>query len=117
MTHRRIPRLFRLAALLVGVGMLAGWMEIAIPDVHDGHGAQPETGTYLSHGHAPSSPAAPDHAPQSPHTCHCVHAHAQAMPATAAAPLRPSIKHLDFSSTERILHSVAPQPHFRPPVA
>ena len=37
-TRRRPPRLFRPAALLAVLGMILGWMELAMPDVHDGHG-------------------------------------------------------------------------------
>lgn len=119
MTRRRAPRVFRLASLLATLGMLVGWMEIAVPDVHDGHGpATPETGSvYLSHGHAPASPDAPGHAPQSTHTCHCLHAHAPAMPPRADVQPRLDTSRLALSFTERVHTSVAPEPHFRPPVA
>jgi hypothetical protein len=119
-TRRRAPRCFRAAALLAALGMVLGWMEITVPDVHDGHGtAEPEAGAWvqLSHGHPPASPEEPGHAPQAPHTCHCIHAHAPAMPAAAAESPRPVSQHPGFSSTERALASVAPEPHFRPPVA
>lgn len=118
MTRRRAPRLFRLAALLAILGMAFGWMEVSVPDVHDGHGAEPETGSWvhLSHDHGPASPDAPGHAPQSPHTCHCIHAHAPAMPIRLDSQPRLSTSDLAFSSTERALASVAPEPHFRPPV-
>ncbi|HEX6038999.1 hypothetical protein [Longimicrobium sp.] len=117
---RRVPRLFRAAALLAFLGMALGWMELAVPDVHDGHGAaEPEAGAWvqLSHGHPPASSQEPGHAPQAPHTCHCIHAHAPALPAAAGASPRVPPRHPDSSSTERALASVAPEPHFRPPVA
>jgi hypothetical protein len=120
MRRRRPPRLFRAAALLATLGMILGWMEVAMPDVHDGHGnAEPETGAWvqLSHGHPPASQDAPGHAPQAPHTCHCVHAHAPALPAASEESPRPSMHHLDFASTDRALASFTPEPHFRPPVA
>jgi hypothetical protein len=120
MTRRRVPRLFRAAALLAVLGMILGWMEVAMPDVHDGHGnAEPEAGAWvqLSHGHPPAPAEDPGHAPQSPHTCHCIHAHAPALPAAADASLQQASHHLDFSSTESVLVSFAPEPHFRPPVA
>jgi hypothetical protein len=120
MTRRRLRGVFRLGALLATLGMFLGWMEVAMPDVHDGHGnAEPERGgwVHLSHGH-PAAPAeAPGHAPQSPHTCHCIHAHAPALPAASEAPPRPALDYLRFASTQRALASVAPEPHFRPPVA
>lgn len=117
---RRAPRLFRAAALLATLGMILGWMEIAMPDVHDGHGtAEPETGAWvqLSHGHPPAPAEAPDHAPQSPHTCHCVHAHAPALPAAAGDSQLSAARYPKFASTQRAPASVAPEPHFRPPVA
>jgi len=120
MTRLRAPRLFRAAALLATLGMILGWMEVAVPDVHDGHGtAEPETGAWvqLSHGHPPAPPEQPGHAPQSHHTCHCIHAHAPAMPARADDQPSPAASDLVFSSIERALASVAPEPHFRPPVA
>ena len=119
MTGRPVSRLFRLAALLATLGMILGWMEAAVPDVHDGHGAaEPESAwAQLSHGHAPASPDAPGHAPQSPHTCHCLHAHPPAMPAAPDVQPRPGASDLAVSSRERTLASVAPEPHFRPPVA
>jgi hypothetical protein len=117
---RRTPRLFRAAALLAVLGMILGWMEVAMPDVHDGHGnAELETGAWiqLSHGHPPAPSEEPGHAPQAPHSCHCIHAHAPALPAATDASLRPSTNQLDFASTEAALASVTPDPHFRPPVA
>lgn len=120
MTRRRVPRCFRAAALLAVLGMVLGWMEATVPDVHDGHGnTEPETGAWVqfSHGHPPASSEEPGHAPQSPHTCHCIHAHAPALPAVAGASLQPASQILDFSATERVLVSFAPEPHFRPPVA
>jgi hypothetical protein len=120
MRRRRPPRLFRAAALVAILGMILGWMEVAMPDVHDGHGnAEPETGAWvhLSHGHPPVPSEEPGHAPQAPHTCHCVHAHAPALPAAADPSARPSHDSLRFAFTQRALASVAPQPHFRPPVA
>jgi hypothetical protein len=118
--RRRLRGLFRLGALVASLGMFLGWMEVAIPDVHDGHrAAEPESGAWiqLSHGHAPAPAEAPGHAPQSPHTCHCIHAHAPALPAASAEPPRPPHDSLRFASIQRALASVAPQPHFRPPVA
>jgi hypothetical protein len=120
MRRRRPPRLFRAAALLATLGMILGWMEAAMPDVHDGHGnAEPETGAWvqLSHGHPPAPAEAPGHAPQSPHTCHCIHAHAPALPAASEEPPRPSHDYLRFTSIQRALASVEPEPQFRPPVA
>lgn len=120
MTRVRAPHRFRAAALLAALGMLLGWMEVAVPDVHDGHGdveAEPGAWTDLSHGHVPAPAEAPGHAPQSPHTCHCIHAHAPALPAASQEPPRPSHDYLRFASTQRALASVAPEPHFRPPVA
>ena len=119
MTRRPVSRLFRLAALLATLGMVVGWMETVIPDVHDGHGpAATETGSvYLSHGHAPASPDAPGHAPQSTHTCHCIHAHAPPMPVRADVQPRLDTSRLALSSAEHVHASVAPEPHFRPPVA
>lgn len=117
---RRAPRLFRAAALLAVLGMVLGWMERAVPDVHDGHGdVEPEAGAWvqLSHGHPPAPADDPGHAPQAPHTCHCIHAHAPALPTTAGEPPRLSTHHRDYVSTKRVLASVTPQPHFRPPVA
>jgi hypothetical protein len=119
MSRRSASPLFRLASLLAILSMLVGWMEIAVPDVHDGHGlAAAETASVaLSHDHAPASPEAPGHAPQSTHTCHCIHAHASAMPARADVQPRPGATRIALSSTERSYASVAPEPHFRPPVA
>lgn len=120
MRRRRAPRLFRAAALLAALGVILGWMEIAMPDVHDGHGgAEDEAGAWvhLSHGHPPAPSEDPGHAPQAPHTCHCIHVHATALPAAAGASPRPASHHPDFSSTERVLVSITPEPHFRPPVA
>lgn len=118
MRRRRVPRLFRLAALLAILGMAFGWMEASVPDVHDGHGAVSETGFAidLAHDHLPASPDAPGHAPQSSHTCHCVHAHTPALPARPDAQPGSSASSRVFS-TSRALASVAPEPHFRPPVA
>jgi hypothetical protein len=118
-TRRRPPRLFRAAALFAVLGMILGWMELAMPDVHDGHGdADPEAGwVQLSHGHPPVPSEEPGHEPQAPHTCHCIHAHASALPTAADASPRPSVDPLRFALTERALASVAPEPHFRPPVA
>lgn len=116
---RRAPRLFRAAALLAVLGTLLGWMEVAIPDVHDGHTATPpEAGAgFLAHGH-PSPPAGePGHAPQAPHTCHCIHAHAPALPAAPHGAPRPGPHHLRFASLERAPASVTPEPRVRPPVA
>ncbi|HEU0300074.1 MAG TPA: hypothetical protein VFR37_11480 [Longimicrobium sp.] len=122
MTRRRVPCLFRAAALLAALGMFLGWMEVAMPDIHDGHRtAEPERDpsawVHLSHGHAPGPADAPGHAPQSPHTCHCIHAHAPALPAASVEPSRPSAVYLLFAPTQRALASVAPEAHFRPPVA
>ncbi len=115
---RPVSRFFRMAALLAALGMIFGWMEVAIPDVHDGHGAEVEEAwASLSHEHAPASPDSPDHPAQSPHTCHCIHAHAPAMPAVADVQPRLNASDLVVSSLERTLASVAPEPHFRPPVA
>ena len=119
MTRRLASRLFRLAALLAILGMAFGWMEASVPDVHDGHGAEREAGSWVdvAQDHAPGSPEAPGHAPQSPHTCHCIHAHAPAIPARLDDQPRLDASDLVFSSTERLLASVEPKPHFRPPVA
>jgi hypothetical protein len=120
MTGRRAPGLFRLAALLATLGIFLGWMEVSVPDVHDGHGtAEREAGawTQLSHGHPPASPEAPGHPPQAPHTCHCIHAHAPAMPARLDDQPRLDASDLVFSSVEHQLASITPEPHFRPPVA
>lgn len=117
---RRAPRVFRLAALFAILGMLLGWAEAALPDVHDGHGAaEPEAAwVQLSHGHVPPAPAeAPGHEPQAPHTCHCIHAHAPALHAPGAPPPRADGRTLAFLLTRHALASVAPEPHFRPPVA
>lgn len=116
MTRRRVSRLFRLGALLATCGMLLGWIETIVPDVHDGHVAAAESVAF-SHDHVPASPDAPGHAPQSPHTCHCIHAHTPAMPARLDDQPRLDTSDPGFSSTERALASVAPEPHFRPPVA
>jgi hypothetical protein len=120
MTRSRAPRLFRAAALLAALGMVLGWMEVAMPDVHDGHRtAEPESGAWvqLSHGHPPAPAETPGHTPQSPHTCHCIHAHAPALPTAADESPRLSVDYLRFAFTQRALASVAPEPHFRPPVA
>lgn len=117
MSRRSATPLFRLASLLATIGMLVGWMEVAVPDVHDGHVAAEAAAVALSHEHAPASPEAPGHAPQSTHTCHCIHAHAQAMPSRADVQPRLGTSRLALSSPERIHASVAPEPHFRPPVA
>jgi hypothetical protein len=116
---RRAPRLSRAAALFAVLGMLLGWMELAVPDVHDGHGAAaPESAwAQLSHQHPPAPADEPGHAPQAPHTCHCIHPHAPALPAAAGETLLPAARHLDFASTERVLASISPEPHLRPPVA
>lgn len=120
MTRRRLRGVFRFAALLAALGMFLGWMEVAMPDIHDGHGdVESERGAWvhISHGHAPAPAEAPGHAPQSPHTCHCIHAHAPALPAANEQSPLPSAHHLDFASTEAALASFTPEPHFRPPVA
>jgi hypothetical protein len=120
---RRAPRIFRVAALVAILGMLLGWAETAMPDVHDGHGAaEPEAAwVQLSHGHVPASPEAPPapsgHEPQAPHSCHCIHAHAPALPSPGGEAFRASAGRPPFASTQRALASVAPEPHFRPPVA
>lgn len=120
---RRAPRLFRIAALLATLGMLLGWAEAAMPDVHDGHGAaEPEAAwVQLSHGHVPAAPEAPaeapGHEPQAPHSCHCIHAHAPALHAPGTLSPRADARALPFAFTQRALASVAPEPHFRPPVA
>jgi hypothetical protein len=116
---RRAPRLFRIAALLAALGMLLGWAEAAMPDVHDGHGtAEPEAAwVQLSHGHVPAPAEAPGHEPQAPHTCHCIHAHAPALHAAGTVSPRADARALAFFLTRRALASVAPEPHFRPPVA
>lgn len=118
---RRTPGLFRAAALLAVLGLILGWMEPAVPDVHDGHGtAEPESGAWvqLAHGHPAAPPAQePGHAPQAPHTCHCIHAHAPALPAAGdRAPWSPAHRP-GFALAQAALASVAPEPHFRPPVA
>jgi hypothetical protein len=117
---RRAPRLFRAAALFAVLGMVLGWMELAVPDVHDGHGAaefDDGAWTQLSDG-PPSAPAdEPGHAPQAPHTCHCIHAHAPALPAATGESPRLSTNRLGVASTEATLASFTPDPHFRPPVA
>lgn len=117
MSRRSASPLFRLASLLATVGMLVGGMEVAVPDVHDGHApaAAEAASVAFSHDHAPASPEAPGHAPQSTHTCHCIHAHAQAMPSCADVQPRLGATRIALSSTERTYASVAPEPHFRPP--
>lgn len=116
---RRASRLTRVLALAATLGMFLGWAEIALPDVHDGHrNAEPEAAgwTQLAHGHPPVSSEDPGHPPQAPHTCHCVHAHAQALPAVADRAPRAVAPHLRVVSTQHALASVPPEPHFRPPV-
>lgn len=117
---RRAPRLFRAAALLAVLGMILGWAEASLPDVHDGHGAaEPEAAwMQLSHGHPPPpSSQEPGHAPQAPHSCHCIHAHAPALPAAFGELASARGRSLDLSSAERAPTSVALEPHDRPPVA
>ena len=116
--RHRPSRLSRAVAILAAAGMFLAWMEVALPDVHDGHGlGEPESAwAGLAHDHLPAPAEGPGHAPQSPHTCHCIHAHATALPARPDAhpgllPGSPG-----FPASERALASVAPEPHFRPPV-
>jgi hypothetical protein len=115
----KTPRAFRLAALLAILGMLLGWMEVAVPDVHDGHGdVEAEVGARLTHDHPPpSAPHPADHPAEAPHTCHCVHAHAPALPARTGEPPRASVTSPRFALGERAPDSVAREPHIRPPVA
>jgi hypothetical protein len=118
MSRRRTPRLFRVAALLASLAMLLAWTEVVVPDVHDGHrsgGGAASSQLARDDGPAPSD--TPGHAPQAPHTCHCIHAHVAAIPAArqaqpAAPPASPR-----FSAADVMLASIAPEPHFRPPVA
>lgn len=120
MNRRGRSRFLRFAALLAALGLLLGWMEGVVPDVHDGHRAVPPDGDaweQLAHGHSSVPAERSGHAPEAPHTCHCVHAHTAALASEAQAPARGAPASSDLSSAARPLASVTPEPHLRPPVA
>ena len=119
----RFPRLFRFAALLAAFCLALSWAEVAVADVHDGdaEGGRSSTASVVAgeQGTPPTAPTDPvpgQHDAQSPHTCHCIHVHAAGLPVRAAEqPWAPLALSLTFPPTTA-LHSVAPEPHFRPPV-
>lgn len=116
MIRRVVRPWFRLAALLSLVGLLAGWTEASVPDVHEASAEAAQTHGGHDEHDAPAN-GAPDHGPQSPHLCHCLHAHAHALPEEADDAPRPDGPDPAYASAPRALASVAPEPHLRPPVA
>lgn len=118
MLASRFPWLFRAISLVVLAALLGGMAETLIADVHDGDAPTSVSTTLAaSDAQAPAAPEAPRHTPDSPHTCHCVHAHVITLPAAETVADLPPIRAPQFLSMERALASVAPEPHFRPPVA
>lgn len=119
MARIRFPRFFRAAALIVTAALIAGMAELVIADVCDAQAAS-VTATI---GPAPSTTAGADlggrakHAPESPHTCHCVHAHVITLPSTGNLAASPRVFSPEFISVQRVPASFPPEPHFRPPVA
>ena len=114
----RFPRFFRFAALLTAFLLALSWAEVMMADVHDGdaEGRSPVAASAAGDEVPPPAPDPGAHDPLSPHTCHCIHVHLAGLPAGAAEPswaLAPLP--LSFPAA-RALHSVAPEPHFRPPV-
>lgn len=114
----------RFAALLAIFGLVLCWAETGVADVHDGHGADASGAVYdpgakqaqSAPSEVPTGPA-PAHSSQSPHTCHCVHGHAPGLPvSTGVQPWSSLVFDLPVLP-EHALASVAPEPHFRPPVA
>jgi hypothetical protein len=121
MIATRFPRLFRAAALLVVASLIGGMAETLIADVCDVDAStsasvpasiSPAPGLFSSDGGGTSQ-----HAPVSPHTCHCVHAHVINLPSPGSVAVSPPVLSLEFISPDRAPLSVAPEPHFRPPVA
>lgn len=122
MIATRFPRLFRAAALLVAAALIGGMAETLIADVCDGDAATRSAAVLATIEAAPSGPPSsdggvPGHTPESPHTCHCVHAHVVTLPSSGSVAVSPPVFSPEFISTDRAPLSVAPEPHFRPPVA
>jgi hypothetical protein len=117
----RFPRLFRAAALLVVAALIGGMAETLIADMCDVDAAA-SASVFASVGPAPGGLFSTDggtsqHVPQSPHTCHCIHAHVITLPSLGSVAVFPPVLSPEYISTQRAPLSVAPEPHFRPPVA
>jgi len=104
--------------MLVAGALIAGMAETVIADVHDGdHSTRPSATITAQDAPVPGAPELPRHTPSAPHTCHCVHAHVISLPAAETVAEIPPTPTPQFIPIERMLSSVAPEPHFRPPVA
>lgn len=104
------------------LGLLSSTAESLIADVHDGDSARVTVASATAAAEGAPAPAeeAPRparHTPDSPHTCHCVHMHVITLPAAGTVADAPPAATPPIARIERALASVAPEPHFRPPVA
>jgi hypothetical protein len=102
-------------ALVTGLALLGSAGEALVPETHDG-----DSQMAVQH---PGSPAPdrptqlPGHSPESPHVCHCLHAHVAAP--SADRPLsQPVAAHPAVPvSPHRALPTPPVAYHFRPPIA
>jgi hypothetical protein len=113
----------RLASFLAMIGLVLGWAETGVADVHDGD-AEPAGAAVFAAAAAAAPPApadapanpAPGHTSDSPHTCHCIHVHGTGLPVV----VRFHPWHSVVSSAPGVVEptpiSVSPEPLFRPPV-
>ena len=111
------PQVRRLLAVATALALLGSVAETLLPDVHDGDAAA-ITSIQTTGTPTPSQPTrAPDHSPDAPHVCHCIHAHLAALAADErlAPPNAPRLAAPEF----RFPAPPAPRAtdHFRPPIA
>ena len=116
---RRYPGLLaRVIAFLMAVGFASSLSEQFTPELHDGDATAAGVAFGgASQSQAPSLPSAPDHAPDAPHICHCLHVHVAWAPPSATVKLVIA-EHRDGIAEHTVApKSVIPSPHFRPPIA
>lgn len=116
MRQRAWLQLRRILSVAAALALLSSVGETLVPETHDGDVAV--TSIQITSTPAPDQPTrAPNHNPDSPHICHCVHAHLAALSTD-----RPLVQLIEAHvAVPAFRHRPPPAPpaafHFRPPIA
>ncbi|MGH7586269.1 MAG: hypothetical protein ACREMH_08485 [Gemmatimonadales bacterium] len=116
MRQRAGLQLRRILAVATALALLGSVAETPLPEIHDG--VVEAMSTQNLGTPTPDQPTrAPNHSPDSPHVCHCLHAHLAA-PSPGHLVAQPSASHPAVPAFHRRSPPASPAAyHFRPPIA